>query len=64
MINLAVNILGGHPDDGEIKAYIDRAAEKYPYKELLGIDINASGDYVELTYHWRTVPFERIKRIK
>lgn len=64
MRNIAVNVLGCHVDDAEIQTYIDRAADKYPYKELLGIDINASGDYVELTYHWRTVPFERIKRIK
>ena len=64
MINTAVNILGDSIEDSEIQAYIDRAASKYPDKQLLGIDINVSGDYAELTYHWKTVPFERIKRLK
>jgi len=64
MINLAVNVLGGSLGDEEIQAYIDRAADIYPDKQLLSMDIKVDGDYVELTYHWRTVPFERIKRIK
>ena len=64
MTNIAVNVLGGVPDEEEIAAYIDRAKAKYPDKQLLGMDVNINGDYVELTYHWKTVPFERIKRLK
>jgi len=27
------------------------------------MDIVLDGDYVDITYHWQTVPFERIRRI-
>ena len=64
MTNIAVNIEGGFVADSEVQTYIDRAAEKYPDKQLHGIDISVNGDYVELTYHWKTVPYERIRRIK
>ena len=64
MINIAVNVTGGSVEDSEIMAYVDRVSSKYPDKQLLGMDINVSGDYVELTYHWKTVPFERIRRLK
>lgn len=64
MTNIAVNIEGGFVEDSEIEAYVKRAAEKYPDKQLHGIDINVNGDYVELTYYWKTVPYERIRRIR
>ena len=63
MTNITVNVKGGTIDQGEIEAYISRAREKYPDKQISGIDINVDGEYVELTYHWTTAPFERIRRI-
>ena len=32
-------------------------------KQLLGLDVHLDGEYVELTYHLRRVPFDRIRRI-
>lgn len=58
-----VKVTGGTITAAEKDAYIARAKEQYPDKIIDGIDINLDGDYAELTYHWRTVPFERIRRI-
>lgn len=58
-----VNVTGGDISRAEVDAYIARAKETYPDKEISGIDIRIDGEYVDLTYHWRTVPFERIRRI-
>ena len=63
MNNITVNVKGGTIEQSEIEAYISRAREKYPDKQISGIDISVDGEYVELTYHWTTVPFERIRRI-
>lgn len=63
MINIAINVRGGELSREEIDAYVKRAVEKYPDKQISGIDINVDGDYVDLTYHWQTIPFERIRRI-
>lgn len=58
-----VRVTGGQLAPAEIDVYIARAREKYPDKIITGIDINVDGEYVDLTYHWKTVPFERIRRI-
>jgi len=63
MINIAINVTGGTLSQEEIDAYVKRAVEKYPDKQISGIDISVDGDYVDLTYHWQTIPFERIRRI-
>ena len=43
--------------------YLARAKEKYPDKVISSMDINLDGEFVDITYHWETVPFERIRRI-
>jgi hypothetical protein len=58
-----VRVTGGELSAAEIDAYIKRARERYPDKIIASIDIAVDGDFVDLTYHWKTVPFERIRRI-
>ena len=58
-----VNVTGGHMEKAEIDAYQDRAKEKYPDKVITAMDIKLDGEFVDITYHWETVPFERIRRI-
>ena len=60
---IPVHVSGGELSDKERKAYIDRAIEKYPDKQLSSIDINVDGDYVDLHYLFEPIPFERIRRI-
>ena len=54
----AINVTGDELPDAELAAYLERGKEKYG-KQLIGLD----GEYVELTYHLRRVPFDRIRRI-
>lgn len=58
-----VNVTGGTMEKAEIDAYLARAKEKYPDKVISSMDINMDGEFVDITYHWETVPFERIRRI-
>ena len=60
---ILVHVSGGEISAEERKAYIDRAREKYPDKQLAGIDITVDGDYVDLHYRFEPTPFERIRRI-
>lgn len=61
MIDIRIN--GGTLPQEEIDAYIRRAQEKYPNRELEVMDILVDGDYVELKYHFKNLPFDRIRRI-
>lgn len=57
-----IEVLNGTIPEKEIVAYIERAKEKYG-REPESIQIRVDGDYVDLDYHFGTVPFERIRRI-
>ncbi len=57
-----VNVVGGSLPRTEIEAYVQRAAHKYG-KEPDGMDIMVDGDFVELTYDFGDMPFQRIRRI-
>ena len=58
-----VHVTGGTLSQKEIDAYVERAKSKYPDKMISAMDIDIDGDYANITYHWQTVPFERIRRI-
>ena len=57
-----ITVTGGELPQQEIDAYITRAKEKYG-REPKGIDIRVDGDYVELSYDFGDIPFQRIRRI-
>ena len=63
MANININVTGGDMSQNEINAYIDRALKNNPTRHLDAVDIKIDGDFVDLTYHWEPVPFERIRRI-
>ncbi|UOO37113.1 hypothetical protein IZU99_07525 [Oscillospiraceae bacterium CM] len=58
-----VTVTGGNLTAAEREAYIAHAHTAHPDKIIDGLDIKLSGEYADLTYHWKTVPFERIRRI-
>lgn len=60
---MEVRVVGGTLDEKEKQAYIQHAIEKYEDKEIESLEIHVDGDYVDLTYHFKTRPFERIRRI-
>lgn len=59
---MTTNILKGDIPEEEVKAYIERA-EKLYHGLCYQLDISVDGEDVELTYHTKEVPFERIRRI-
>lgn len=58
-----VNIIKGNPSQEEIQAYVQRAKETHPDKNIRVLDIELDGDFVNLAYHFSAEPFERIRRI-
>ena len=60
---MKVKVSGGQLTQQEIDAYIAHARNAHPDKLISGLDIRLDGDYADLTYIWKTVPFERIRRI-
>jgi hypothetical protein len=58
-----VIVLNGSISEEEKKAYLKRASDLYPGKELETLEIKLDGDFVDLTYHFKGQPFERIRRI-
>ena len=60
---IQVNVKGGVMTDAEKEAYVRRARAQYPDKRISSMDITLDGEYADITYHWETVPFERIRRI-
>lgn len=60
---IQVNVVNGTLSQKEIDAYVDRAKELYPDKCITEMDISVDGDYVDVEYHYSTVPFQRIRRI-
>ncbi|MBE5791032.1 MAG: hypothetical protein E7322_02605 [Clostridiales bacterium] len=62
MENILVNVLGGEITENEKKAYIERGIQKYG-RALKYMDLKLDGDFVDIHYHLKDVPFDRIRRI-
>ncbi len=58
-----VNVLKGNPGQKEIDAYVQYAIDANPGKLLTELDLTVDGEYVDMTYHFGEVPFDRIRRI-
>ena len=48
--------------DGELLAYVQRGREKYG-RALLSVEVKIDGEYANVCYHTKKVPFDRIRRI-
>lgn len=56
--------IGTHPDipEVELQAYLEHANNTYPHRNGV-VNIALDGDYVDLSYDFDPVPFQRIRRI-
>lgn len=50
-------------EEGEVRAYLARAHEKYPHGKLESLVLKVDGEEVEVGYVLAPVPFDRIRRI-
>ncbi len=48
--------------DGELLAYVQRGREKYG-RALISVKVKIDGEYADVCYHTKKVPFDRIRRI-
>ena len=62
MTNCDERVTGGELPQEEIQAYIDRAEKKFGARPH-GIDIKVDGDFVERSYEFGNMPFQRIRRV-
>lgn len=55
----------GNISEEEKQAYVRHAVETHPDREIAMLEIDADGEYANLTYHFTepNVPFQRIRRI-
>lgn len=60
---MKVNVIGGAMSAEEQKIYSDYIRQKHPDKVIAELTITIDGDFVNLSYHYENVPFERIRRI-
>lgn len=64
---IKVTVLNGTLTEQEKQAYIDRAHDLYPGVPIESINIAFlyadDGEYVDITYNFAAVKFERIRRI-
>lgn len=60
---MKINVFGGAMSPEEKKIYADYLKEKYPERIINAVDLKIDGDYVEMSYEYNIVPFERIRRI-
>ena len=61
--NVDIKVLNGEMDDWEIKNYIQYVKEKYKDETLVSLTLTIDGDYVDMNYHLKPQPIERIRRI-
>ena len=48
--------------DEELLAYVQRGREKYG-RALLSVEVKIDGEYANVCYHTKKVPFDRIRRV-
>lgn len=60
---MEVCITNGALGEAEKQAYIQKAVEACPGKDIERIDITLDGDYVTIDSCVKTEPFDRIRRI-
>ena len=58
-----VTVVGGTLDEAEVNNYIAYVNKKNPNRTIKSLRIEPDGDYVNLSYEFEPVPFERIRRI-
>ncbi len=60
--NCEVTICNGELPEDEAARYVARGREMYGQR-MYGLEIRVDGDYVDLEYLLRAMPFQRIRRI-
>lgn len=60
---MQVNVTGGEVSQKEVFAYVEHIKAKHPGMEIVKLNLNLDGDYVDLSYELTPIKFQRIRRI-
>jgi hypothetical protein len=58
-----INVIGGTLEQAEIDAYIAHVKEQNPNEDIETLNIELDGEFVNLTYTVKPIPFDRIRRV-
>ncbi len=58
-----VTVKNGTMKQAEINAYIAEVKGRNPGREITDMTLTVDGDYVDVSYEYKEVPFQRIRRI-
>ncbi|MBQ9695807.1 MAG: hypothetical protein IJV58_05200 [Oscillospiraceae bacterium] len=60
---MSYDIVGGELAKEEAEAYIRMIRDKHPEQIIRDVTFTVDGDFVDVSYTYDTVPFDRIRRI-
>lgn len=61
--SMDIIVNNGTITEEEKNNYVKYLEDKFPDKTLSSLEINLDGDFVDLSYKFEDVPFERIRRV-
>ena len=60
---MSYNIIGGEMSQTEADQYVRMLKEKYPERIFKSITFKIDGEFVDISYNYDVIPFDRIRRI-
>ena len=60
---MGYTVTSGELPQAEAEQYVKMLQEKYPERIFKDIQFRIDGDYVDISYHYDVIPFDRIRRI-
>ncbi|MDE6005881.1 MAG: hypothetical protein K2G88_10940 [Oscillospiraceae bacterium] len=60
---MSYNIIGGEMSQTEADQYVRMLKEKYPERIFKSIIFKIDGEFVDISYNYDVIPFDRIRRI-
>lgn len=63
MVYEHVTVTGGELSEKEMEQYVAYVQAKQPKRKLKSMEIKLDGEYVDLSYEFEPMDFERIRRI-
>lgn len=60
---MSYNVIGGEMSQTEADQYVRMLKEKYPERIFKDITFKIDGEFVDISYNYDVIPFDRIRRI-
>ena len=60
---MVITVEGGSMTEQEKQEYVNYLRQKFPGWDFTKINFKLDGDYVDISYEFDVIPFERIRRI-